>query len=112
MCEALRNLMREEIAEEKKKARQEGLQEGREEGRQAGLQEGRQVGLQEGRQVGLQEGRQAGLQEGRQEARQEAQENLVEIIKNLMTNMKLTADQALSAMNIPAEKWGFYKAKL
>ncbi len=54
---------------------------------------------------GLQEGRQAGLQEGRQE-------NLLENIRNLMANMKWTADQAMSAMSIPAEKWGTYKAKL
>ena len=54
MCDALRELMREEIEEERRKAEQE---------------------------------------------------TLLGAIKNLMANLKLTADQAMSAMSIPAEKW-------
>ena len=54
MCDALRELMREEIEEERRKAEQE---------------------------------------------------TLLGAIKNLMANLKMTADQAMSAMSIPAEKW-------
>ncbi len=105
MCDALRNLLKEEIAEEKIKARKEGLEEGREEGRKEGRQEGRKEGRQEGRTEGRREGREEGRQEGQRET-------LLETINNLMTNMKWTAEQAMEAMGIPAEKWGSYKAKL
>lgn len=52
-----------------------------------------------------QEGMQKGIQEGQQET-------LLLTIRNLMANMKWTAEQAMSAMSIPADHWGFYKAKL
>lgn len=100
MCDALRNLMKEEIAEEKDRARKEGLEEGRTEGREKGLEEGRAEGREEGR------------KEGREEGRKEGQETLLEAIKNLMANMKWSAEQAMAAMDIPAEKRTFYKAKL
>ena len=61
MCDALRELMREEIEEERRKAEQE---------------------------------------------------TLLGAIKNLMANLKMTADQAMSAMSIPAEKWEEYRVKL
>ena len=61
MCDALRELMREEIEEERRKAEQEIL---------------------------------------------------LGAIKNLMANLKMTADQAMSAMRIPAEKWEEYRVKL
>lgn len=43
---------------------------------------------------------------------EEQQNILLRTIKNLMSNMKWTAEQAMSAMNIPAEEWGNYKAML
>lgn len=39
-------------------------------------------------------------------------ETLIETIRSLMANLKLTADQAMSAMDIPTEKWEEYRAKL
>lgn len=45
-------------------------------------------------------------------ARETERSTSVGIIKNLMANLKLTADQAMSAINIPAEKWEEYRAKL
>ena len=48
-------------------------------------------------------------QEGRKEGQQET---LLETIRNLMANMKWTEDQAMSAMSIPADHWGFYKERL
>lgn len=45
--------------------------------------------------------------------RQETQQRtLLEIIKNLMSNMKWPAEQAMSALSIPAEEWGRYKAMM
>ena len=41
-----------------------------------------------------------------------ARETLIETIRILMANLKLTADQAMSAMDIPTEKWEEYRAKL
>lgn len=40
------------------------------------------------------------------------QDTLLGTIKKLMANLKLTADQAMSAMDIPTEKWAEYRAKL
>lgn len=65
MCDALRELMKEEIADAEQKAKQE--------------------------------------------AKQEVQ---LKSIKNLMSNLKWTAEQVMEAMSIPAEEWDFYKANL
>lgn len=40
------------------------------------------------------------------------QETLLKTIKKMMTNLKLTADQAMSAIDIPTEKRAEYRAKL
>lgn len=40
------------------------------------------------------------------------QETLLEAIKNLMGNLKLSADEVMSAMSLPEEKWAEYRAKL
>lgn len=69
MCDALRQLLNEEIEEEKRNA----------------------------------------VQNERQRAEQET---LLETIKKLMTNLKMTADQAMSAIDIPIEKRAEYRAKL
>ena len=61
------------------------------------------------RQKGMQEGIREGIREGRKEGQQET---LLETIRNLMANMKWTEDQAMSAMSIPADHWGFYKERL
>lgn len=60
---------------------------------------------QEGMQQGIEKGMEKGIQEGQRET-------LLETIRNLMANMTWTADQAMSAMSIPADRWGFYKARL
>lgn len=73
LCQALRELMKDEIAEEMMEARQKGLQEG--------------------------------LQEGRQET-------LLSAVKNLMENMKLTADQAMAVLNIPPADQAKYMEKI
>lgn len=40
------------------------------------------------------------------------QETLLEAIKNLMGNLELSADEVMSAMSLPEEKWAEYRAKL
>ena len=65
MCDALRELMREEIEEERRNAAQKA-----------------------------------------------EQETLLGTRKNLMANLKWTADQAMSAINIPTEKREEYRMKL
>ena len=65
MCDALRQLMREEIEEEKRNAVQKA-----------------------------------------------EKETLLATIKNLMANLRLSADEVMSAMSIPREEWAEYRAKL
>ena len=43
---------------------------------------------------------------------QEAEQTMLEMIKSLMNNLNLTADQVMSAMNISTEKQAEYRAKL
>ena len=51
-------------AEEKRRIREESLEEGREEGRREGMEEGLREGLREGRREGIEEGRREGIEEG------------------------------------------------
>ncbi len=46
------------------------------------------------------------------EEEKKVRQTLLGAINNLMTNMKWTAEQAMTAMNIPTEEWGFYKSML
>lgn len=55
------------------------------------------------------EGRREGRQEGRKEGQQEA---LLAAIKNLMVNLKLSAEQAMAALGIPQVEYENYTAKL
>ncbi len=52
------------------------------------------------------------VREAEQKAEKKAEKTLLETIKNLMDNLNLTADQVMSAMNLPGEKWGEYRMKL
>ena len=75
--------------------------EGREEGRAEGLAEG----LAEGREEGRAEGREAGLEEGREKT-------TIFNIRNLMKNMKLTAEQAMEALGIDKSEFSKYMTML
>ena len=55
-------------------------------------------GREEGREEGLAAGREEGLSVGRQDA-----------IRNLMSNMNLTADQAMDAIGIPKSEQHLYE---
>ena len=56
MCDALRELFKDDFEEARRKGTETGLREGRCEGLREGLREGRREGLREGRREGLQEG--------------------------------------------------------
>ena len=71
MCEALKDLMKDEFVKAEEKGREEGRKEGREEGREEGRKEGREKGRKEGREEGRREGRKEGHEEGRREGHEE-----------------------------------------
>ena len=73
----------------------------REEARTAGLEEGRAAGLKEGRAAGLKEGRSAGLEEGH-----------IAAIKNIMTKLGKSADEAMDILDIDIDKREAIKKKL
>ena len=73
----------------------------REEARTAGLEEGRAAGLEEGRAAGLKEGRSAGLEEGH-----------IAAIKNIMTKLGKSADEAMDILDIDIDKREAIKKKL
>ena len=52
------------------------------------------------------------IEEEKRNVVQEAERTILEIIKSLMNNLNLTADQAMSAMNFSVEKQAEYRAKL
>ena len=58
---------------------------------------------------GIAEGRQEGRAEGREEGRRE---NAVSNIRNLMKNMKLTAEQAMEALGIDKSEFSKYMTML
>ena len=52
------------------------------------------------------------IEEEKRNVVQEAERTILEIIKSLMNNLNLTADQVMSAMNISTEKQAEYREKL
>ena len=81
----------------------------REEARTAGLEEGRAAGLEEGRAAGLEEGRSAGLKEGRSAGLEEGH---IAAIKNIMTKLGKSADEAMDILDIDIDKREVIKKKL
>lgn len=59
----------------------------------------RHEGIEEGRKEGLQEGRKEGIIEGMKKGQEDER---LSSIKNIMVNLKLTADEAMDALKIPA----------
>ena len=76
-----------------------------EEGRVEGRKEGRVEGRKEGRVEGRKEGRKEGRIEGREEER-------ITSIRNVMSNLKTTAEKAMDILGIPASERGRYIAML
>jgi hypothetical protein len=85
MCEALRELMKDEIEAEVRKGKAEGIAEG------------------------IAQGKAEGIAQGKAEAKAEGS---LLAISNLMKSMKLTAEQAMEALGIPADEKASYMAKL
>lgn len=93
MCEALKELMKDDIAaavvEAVEKERIRALAEGQERGLEKGLEEGLEKGLKEG-----------------------TDNALLSSIINLMDTMKLTAEQAMDAIKIPLADRDRYTSRL
>ena len=68
-------------------------------------EEARTAGLEEGRAAGLEEGRSAGLVEGRITA-------AIDAIKNIMTKLGKSADEAMDILDIDIDKREAIKKKL
>lgn len=68
-------------------------------------EEARAAGLEEGRSAGLKEGRAAGLEEGRITA-------AIDAIKNIMTKLGKSADEAMDILDIDVDKREAIKKKL
>ena len=68
------------------------------------IDEMRKESRSEGRQEGIQEGRREGMREGKDEG-------ILSSLKNLMSNMNLTLQQAMDALGIPAADRPKYMAK-
>ena len=79
LCEALEELMKDELEEKRTLGLMQGLEEGRIEGRMKGLEEGRM----EGRMKGLVEGRMEGRIEGRIEGCIEGKEQATDLLNTL-----------------------------
>ena len=95
------------IAQGRKIGREEGLLAGREEGLLAGREEGLLAGREEGLLVGREEGRLAGREEGllagRLAERKEWRQNMLNGIRNLMKNFKLSSKSAMDTLGISPE---------
>ncbi len=68
-------------------------------------EEARTAGLEEGRAAGLEEGRSAGFEEGRITA-------AIDAIKNIMTKLDKSADEAMDILDIDIDKREAIKKKL
>ena len=91
--------------EELEEARREGHDSGLAEGHDLGLEEGHTSGVVEGHALGLAEGRALGLTEGKEAER-------LKSIKKLMETMGWTSEQAMDALQIPAEEREKYRDKM
>ena len=95
---------------QKRKAREEGLEEGRAEGREQGLIEGRAEGLEEGRAEGRAEGLEEGRAEGRAEGREQGRDmERVNSIRTIMQSLSLDFDAAAKVLQIPDDKIALYR---
>ena len=76
-----------------------------EEIRKEGLEQGIQQGIEQGIQQGIEQGIQQGIELG-------AENEKIESIRNLMETLKLTVQQAMDALKIPASDQPAYAEKL
>ena len=93
MCEALRDLMKEQIEQEVEQ----------------GIKQGREQGIKQGREQGIKQGIEQGIEQGREQGEQTS---TIKAIKKMMEKMKLTAQQAMDVLDISAEEQQGYLAKL
>ena len=81
--------------------RKEGIEQGIEQGIAQGIEQGIQQGIEQGIQQGIEQG----IEQGAEQAR-------IDSIRNLMDSLKMTAQQAMEVLKIPASEQSAYAAKL
>ena len=87
--------------------------DGLEEGRRKGLREGHSKGLREGHSKGLREGHSKGLREGHSKGLREGQEQAtLQNLRDLMTSLSLSPEQAVDALRIPSAEQPHYLQQL
>ena len=74
-------------------------------GESRGIEKGLKKGLQKGLQQGLLQGRKEGILEGKERERLEG-------IQSLMKTLKLSAEEAMDALQIPTQEKSYYFLKL
>lgn len=81
------------------------FEEIRKEGIEQGIEQGIAQGIEQGIQQGIQQGIEQGIEQGAEQAR-------IDSIRNLMDSLKMTAQQAMEVLKIPASEQSAYAAKL
>ena len=71
----------------------------------AGMSEGRMEGRKEGRKEGIKEGRKEGIKEG-------AQQDRAASLRSLITKLKVSAEQAMDLLEVPADERPIYRELL
>lgn len=89
MCEALRELMKDEF--------EAAIAEGQEKGMKKGMEEGMAKGMEKGMAKGMEKG---------------TDNAILSSVRNLMDSMKWTAEQAMDAIKVPADEREKYLSKL
>lgn len=89
MCEALRKLMKDEIADALAEAEEQGIEKGIEEEIEKGIKKGIEQGIEKG-----------------------IDHAILSSVRNLMDTMKWTAEQAMEAIKVPLDDRGRYASRL
>ncbi len=89
MCDALRKLMKDEIADALAEAEEKGMEKGMEKGLEKGMEKGLEKGVAKG-----------------------IDHAILSSVRNLMDTMKWTAEQAMDAIKIPSDERSKYVSKL
>ena len=82
-----------------------GMSEGRMEGRKEGRKEGIKEGRKEGRKEGIKEGRKEGIKSG-------AQKERAANLQHLVAQLKISAEQAMDLLQVPAAERPMYQELL
>ena len=80
--------------------------------REEATREGMEQGLAQGLEQGIEQGIEQGLEQGLEQARNENIAQMTTVIRNLMNNLGMTADQAMASLGITGEEQEKYRKRL